>query len=144
MRCSIEPPVMPDTGGHRLAWSPAALPPPCHPLGTPALGLQGASLGVVALDGQMELQTDPAVGHTPAGGLRGPCAKAGCVKAGCAKAGCVKVVCVNGVCENAMCVKVVCVNATCVNVLCANAMCENAMCVNMVCVNVVCVNVACV
>ena len=129
---------MPDTGGHRLARSPAALPPPRHPLGTPAPGLQGASLGVVALDGQMELQTDPAVGHTPAGGLRGPCAKAGCAKAGCAK-----VVCVNGVCENAMCVNIVCVNVMCVNVcecdVCACAVCECRVCECGVCVIAVCV-----
>lgn len=40
--------VTPDTGGHRLAWSPAALPPPCPPLATTARGLQGASPGVGA------------------------------------------------------------------------------------------------
>lgn len=98
---------MPDTGGHRLAWSPTALPPPRPPLGTPALGLHGASPGVVASDGQVELQTDPAMGHMPGGGLHGPCAKVGCAKAGCANAECAKAVCMNvcecNVCEGGVC-----------------------------------------
>ena len=68
--------MTPDTGGHRLAWSPAALPPRHPPLATPAPGLQGASPGVGASDGQMELHTDPAVGHTRAGRLQAPRANA--------------------------------------------------------------------
>lgn len=70
--------MTPDTGGHRLAWSPAALPPSPR-LGTPAPGLQGASPGAGDSDEQIELHTDLAVGHTPAGRLRVPRVNAVCV-----------------------------------------------------------------